>query len=187
VRLLLRRRPRDLTRGIVAGGADGAVTSALSSAVAEIDRFLGEAARTRRALAALEGRRPGGPGDEDDWDGDAWAQAMRDVGAIEDAYDAVRERLDVVVVRFSARADMEAVASAAGEVSDKARASGLPAGDLSGLVDEVARAESAILMATPPDLDARALSAALARSATALGESDGASLDELLRALREVA
>jgi hypothetical protein len=139
-------------------------------------------------LAALEAQRaearPFDDGDEPD---DAWAQAMRDHGAIEGAYEAVRERLGVVAVRFSARADMEAVATAAGEVSDKARASGIPASDLQGLVDEVARAESAILMATPPELDARALSAALARSTTALGGNDGASLDELLRALREVA
>jgi hypothetical protein len=185
VRRLLRRRPRDLTRSIGAGGDDGAVTSALSSAMAEIDGFLGEAVRTRRILASLEARRPG---DEDDRDGDAWAQAMRDLGAIEDAYDAIRERLGVVVVRIEARGDMEAVASAAGEVSDKARASGIPASDLKGLVDEVTRAESAILVATPPELDARALSAALVRSAAALGESDGgSSLDELLRALREVA
>ena len=49
------------------------------------------------------------------------------------------------------------------------------------------RAESAVRMATPPDLDARALSEALARGAAALGEGgDGARLDELLRALREV-
>lgn len=41
-------------------------------------------------------------------------------------------------------------------------------------------------MATPPELDARALSQALSRGADALGGSDGASLDELLRALREV-
>jgi len=91
-----------------------------------------------------------------------------------------------VAVRFGARADMEAVAAAAGEVESTARASGIPAADLQGLVDEVTRAESAIRMATPPEVDAKALEGVLARSETALGGSDGASLDELLRALREV-
>jgi hypothetical protein len=89
-------------------------------------------------------------------------------------------------MRLSARAQIDAVAAAAGEVSEKARASGLPARDLGDLVDEMARAESAILMATPGDFDARALTATLSRGTEALGGHDGASLDELLRALREL-
>jgi hypothetical protein len=112
---------------------------------------------------------------------------MRDLASIEDAYASVQQRLRVVAVRLGARADMAAVAAAAGEAVGKARAGGIPAGDLQGLVDEVTRAESAVRMATPPELDARALESALARSAAALDGNDGASLDELLRALREVA
>jgi hypothetical protein len=201
VRLLLRRRPRDLARSIEAASQEGspraATAAALAAGAAAIEVFLGEVETARGELAALESRRPrhdegaeafpeGDDGDDDGDGEDAWGQAMRDVAAIEEAYEAVRQRLDVVAMRFRARAGMEAVASAAGEVSDKARASGIPAGDLQELVDEVTRAESAIVMATPPDLDARSLTEALARGAAALGGSDGASLDELLRALREV-
>jgi hypothetical protein len=188
VRTLLRRRPRDLTRGL-SGSADGAAaTRAALATAAALDEFLAEVSRTREALGALAERRP--TPDEidvglDDHD-DAHGQAVRDLEAIAEAYGTVRDRLAVVAVRAGARADMEAVAAAAGEVSDKARASGIPAGDLQDLVDEVARAESAILMATPAELDAHALTEALGRSAAALGGHDGASLDALLQALREV-
>jgi hypothetical protein len=185
LRLLLRRRPRDLARGL---GTDAGpeTPKALAAASASIDDFLAGAVQAHGELAALEGRRPPPSDDLDERDEDAWGQAMRDLGAVEDAYRAVQARLGVLTMRFGARADMEEVASAAGEVSNKARASGIPASDLQGLVDEVTRAESAILMATPPELDARSLSQALSRGAAALGGSDGASLDELLRALREV-
>jgi hypothetical protein len=189
LRRLLRCRPRDLTRGIEATADESAVTAILTAATTAIDAFLDEAEHAHADLAALESRRPiDNPASDgaSDWDDDPWSQAKRDLAAIEDAYQAVHDRLGVVVMRFTARSDMEEVASAAGEVSEKARASGVPAGDLQDLVDEILRAESAILMATPPELDARALSEALARGATALGGSDGASLDELLRALREV-
>ncbi len=167
-----------MTRGV----GDGA--AGLEAAVATLEGFLDEADRARGELAGLEGKRPARS--EHEADDDPWAQAMRDLAAIEDAYGAVRDRLGALALRSAARADMEAVASAAGEVSTKARASGIPASDLQELVSEVTRAESAILMATPPELDARALNDALARSAAALGGSDGASLDELLQALRQV-
>ena len=179
LRRLLRRRPRDLTRGV----GDGA--PALAAAVAVLEGFLGEADLVRGELAALEGKRPP-PSEHEGAGDDPWAQAKRDLAAIEDAYGAVRDRLGALVMRGAARADMEAVASAAGEVSAKARASGIPASDLQELVSEVTRAESAILLATPGELDGRSLSEALARSIAALGEGDGASLDELLEALREV-
>ncbi len=183
LRRLLRRRPRELAQGLSAGGADApAATAKLEAAAGAIDAFLGEAAEARRRLEALASRRP-----EDAGDDDAWSAAARDLSAVEGAYRAVAERLSVVRVRWAARADMDAVASAAGEVSDRARASGIPASDLHALLDEVTRAESAILMATPGELDAHALTDALGRSTAALGGSDGASLDELLRALREVA
>ncbi len=112
---------------------------------------------------------------------------MRDVDAIEGAYRALAHRVSVVTMRLSARERMAAVARAAGEVSDKARASGIPADELRALLHEMARAEAAVRVASPPELDGRALTEALARGATALGDGgDGAKLDELLRALREV-
>jgi hypothetical protein len=183
LRRLLRQRPSDLAKGL-GPDADAAATMArLGDAAAEIDAFLSRAADARRALAALEGRRPTStPAD----DHDPWTLAARDLEAVETAYATVRERLEVVRLRLSARAEIDAVTAAAGEVSDKARASGLPAADLQGLVDEVMRAESAILMATPGEYDAQALAGTLTRGTAALRGHDGASLDELLRALREL-
>jgi hypothetical protein len=185
LRLLLRRRPRDVTQGLGGPGDAAAAAARLDAAAAAINAFLLEAQEARRRLEEVEVRRPPGgkPADEGD---DPLALAGRDIDAVEEAYTAVRSRLEVVRVRREAHADMEMVASAAGEVSQKAQASGLDAGDLQGLVDEVSRAESAILMAMPGELDAQGLTDALARSTVALGGSDGASLDELLRALREV-
>jgi hypothetical protein len=177
LRRLLRRRPRDLATGLAGAPAE----AQLEAAGGAIQAFLGEVEEARRRLYALEGRRAAGAGDDD-----PWAAAARDLDAVEAAYRAVAERLSVVRVRLSARAEMDAVASAAGEVSDRARASGVPASDLHGLLDDVTRAESAILMATPGELDVEALTDTLRRSTTALGDRDGASLDELLRALREV-
>ena len=116
-----------------------------------------------------------------------WARAVRDVDAVTRAYAAVLDWLDVVRVRLSARAEMDAVATAAGEVSDRAQSSGLADGDLSELVGEVTRAELAITMATPGDFDTHTLTDALARSTLALDRSDGGSLDDLLRAMRELA
>ena len=188
VRLLLRRRPRDIARTIEAAaeqGSGAATAEALATGTAAIEVFLDDADEARSELARLEDRRDAGAGSAPAGQ-DAWGQAMRDVGAVEEAYQSVKARLGVVAMRFQARAGMEAVASAAGEVSERARASGIPAGDLRALVDEIARAESAIVMATPPEVDARSLTRALARGEAALGRSDAASLDELLEALREV-
>jgi hypothetical protein len=183
LRRLLRRRPRDLAQGLAEGGPDApAAAGQLEAAARAIGAFLGDVAEARRRLDALSGRRPAGAGDDE-----PWAAAARDLDAVEAAYRAVAERISVVQVRRAARAEMDAVASAAGEVSDRARASGIPASDLHALLDEVTRAESAILMATPGELDAQGLTDALGRSTAALGGNDGASLDELLRALREVA
>ncbi|APR78496.1 Hypothetical protein A7982_03843 [Minicystis rosea] len=178
---LLRQRPRHVAQTLT-GAEPAALPESLAEAAAGIDGFLTRAADARAELEALATRRGSGPIDDDD----PLQQALRDVDAVEEAYRAVRERLDVVRMRVTARADLDAVASAAGEVSEKARASGLPASELQDLVDEVMRAESAILMATPADLDPKALAATLSRGTAALGAHDGASLDELLRALREL-
>jgi hypothetical protein len=178
---LLRRRPR-----VAEGLADTdpkLLPARLGGAAALIDAFLRRAADAHAELATLEPRRPSGVEGPDD----PLPYAQRDLEAVESAFRAVRERLDVVRMRLAAQAELDAVASAAGEVSEKVRASGLPAGDLQDLVDEVMRAESAIVMATPTDLDPRALAETLTRGTAALGGHDGASLDELLKALRELA
>jgi hypothetical protein len=186
LRGLLRRRPHDVTQGITPSAGTAAATTAALAMVASLDDFLVDVERARGTLQGLSSRRPP-RSDHEDPDDDPQALAMQDLEAIETAYTAVRDRLAVVVVRLGARADMEAVASAAGEVSHKARAAGIPASDLQELVSEVARAETAILLVTPAELDGRSLTDALSRSAAALGGNDGASLDALLRALHELA
>jgi hypothetical protein len=178
---LLRQRPRHLAQDI-GGDEPGTLAARLAETSAMLDGFLSRAAEARTELAALTQRRPAGLTEEDD----PLPGAQHDVDAVETAYTAVRERLEVVRMRFAAQAQLDAVAGAAGEVSAKAHASGLPVRDLQDLVDEVLRAESAILMATPAELDPRALAATLSRGTAALGAHDGGSLDELLRALREL-
>lgn len=179
---LLRRRPHDVARHLP--GADAAAVPAqLAEIAAALEAFLTDAADARAELDYLAARRPDDLGGEED----PIDQSRRDVEAVEAAYRAVRERLEVVRMRAAAQAQVDAVASAAGELREKARASGIPAADLQALVDEVMRAESAILMATPAELDGDRLVETLGRGTIALGGHDGASLDELLRALRDLA
>ncbi len=181
VKWLLRRRPRDAMSDV------SAATIHIEPAAETLRTFLVDASAARHRLSLLEARReardPDGAGDAED----PWARAVRDVDAVTRAYAAVLDRLDVVRVRLSARAQLDAVATAAGEVSDRAQSSGLADGDLSELVGEVTRAELAITMATPGDFDTHTLTDALARSTLAHDRSDGGSLDDLLRAMRELA
>lgn len=178
---LLRARPRDVAEGLVEGSA--ALPARLADVAAALDAFLARAAEERAAVESLAARRPA----ELDRRDDPLPPALRDIDAVTFAFRAVRERVEVARVRLAARAGIDAVAGAAGEVREQVRASGLPEGDLQELVAEVMRAESAILMATPGDMDTTALTATLGRGTAALGGHDGASLDELLRALREIA
>ena len=90
-------------------------------------------------------------------------------------------------MRHAARATIAEVAEAAGAVAKSARSRGEGQAELEALAAEVTRAEAAAIMATPIESDARALTAALARSTAALAQTDGASLDELLAALRAIA
>lgn len=183
VTLLLRRRPRRVAQDL-SGIEPAAVPARLAEIEAALDAFLRDAEAARATLEAI--------------DREAWEelasdeenpvdQGRRDVEAVASAYRAVRERLDVVRVRLAAQAQVDEVASAAGELRERALASGLPAADLKDLVDEVVRAESAILMATPAELDGHRLVETLERGTDALGGRDGASLDALLKALRELA
>jgi hypothetical protein len=187
IRILVRRRPRELGRKLRKGGEPD--VARVRAAVADVERFLAEALGARAALSDLEPRRPPPGGDPAP---DPLAQARAELGAIEEAFRAVRERLAVVEMRSGARADIDAVASAAGEASEAARAKGVPARDRDELVSEVARADAAIAAATHGDAElesARSLSDTLARSTAALaGDAgdDDPSLEDLLHALREV-
>jgi hypothetical protein len=174
VKGLLRRRPKDPVKAL-----EG--QESVEPALLTLRAFLVDADSARARLTALEGRRPKGDLE------DPWTLAMRDVDAVRQAYGAVVERLLVVRVRLTAEREMNALAEAAGDVSNRAASAGLDARELSDLVSEISRAEMAITMATPDDRDAQTLTLALARSTLALDRSDGESIDDLLRAMRELA
>jgi hypothetical protein len=158
----------------------------------EIKAFLGEVAEARASLSVLEERRPKASAASPLGDGapsgsvDPLDRARTEVDAVESAYRAVLERTHVIRLRLATRAGMEQVASAAGALSESARTMGLDESELQKLLQEVARAESAMTVSAPDGADVRALTDALARSADAVDRNDTASLDELLKAMREM-
>ena len=174
VKRLLRQLPRDAARDL------GSDLARVEPAAAALRTFLGATERARESLALLAARRDAADPN------DAWVQATRDLDAVTKAYTVVLQRVEVVRVRLVASGEMDAVASAAGEVEGRTRASGIDAAELSDLVGEVSRAELAIQNATPGDSDGHALTDALARSTVALDRADGASIDDLLTAMREL-
>jgi hypothetical protein len=185
LRRLVRRRPREATAGLGSAAASrDALRAAAGQALPAVERFLGEAHHTREALSGLEGLRPShlDPADPDD----PLARARREVAAIEAAYAAVLRRVEVVVLRLDADAGLREVASAAGALSPSARIAGLDETELDQLIEEVARADTALSIGLPGDVEARTVSEALARSTAALTRNDGRSLDELVRAMREI-
>jgi hypothetical protein len=202
IRRLLRRRPQEATLGLSRAATASELEERIGRAGEDIKAFLGEIEDARAALESLEAsapRRPPPPSLEPlDPDAppdanasvpappDPLARARAEIAAIESAYRAVLERVHVVRLRLATRAGMEQVASAAGAVSESARTVGLDEGDLRLLLQEVARAESAMTISTPDGADVRALTDALVRSAEALDRNDAASLDELLKAMREM-
>lgn len=186
LRKLVRRRPREALLGLErldqgqGGAPEGDVS--LEPVVLALSAFLGEIRDARRALQRLGERRP--ESIKANTDEDPLLLAQQDIDVLENAYQAVLERVEVVQVRREADASMEAVADAAGEVSSSV--TGMPAdqSELAELATEVTRAETAVAMATPAESDPEAITLALWRCTAALGRSDGASLDELLKALR---
>jgi hypothetical protein len=190
LRRLARRRPSEATLGLehldgVAGAPSVEILARLEPAATSLRAFLHEIAVARRALDALAARRPAGiPAGSDE---DPWMLAATDLAALHDAFTAVLERVEVVHVRHSARATIAEVAEAADAVAKSARSRREGQTELEALASEVTRAEAAAIMATPIESDAKALTAALARSTAALAQTDGASLDELLAALRSIA
>ncbi len=190
LRRLSRRRPSEATLGLerllgAASAPSAEVLARLEPAASALRAFLDEIASARIALDVLASRHPASitPGSDED----PWTLAHRDLTALDDAFSAVLERVEVVHVRHAARATIAEVAEAAGAVAQSARSRGEGQTELEALAAEVTRAEAAAIMATPIESDARSLTAALARSTAALGQSDGASLDELLGALRSIA
>jgi hypothetical protein len=211
IRRLLRRRPQEATLGLSRAATASELEERIGRAGEDIKGFVGEIEDARAALAALEARRPpplssapltappalalldpDAPAAPPEANAaapappDPLGRARSEIDAIESAYRAVLERMHVVRLRLATRAGMEQVASAAGAVSESARTMGLDESDLGLLLQEVARAESAMTISTPDGADVRALTDALARSADALDRNDAASLDELLKAMREM-
>ena len=190
LRRLARRRPSEATLGLehlesAASASSSEILARLDPAASALRVFLKDIAAARSALHALTARRPAAilPGSEED----PWTLADNDLTALRGAFQAVLERVEVVQVRHTARATIAEVAEAAGAVAKSARSRGEGQSELEALAAEVTRAEAAAIMATPIESDAKALTAALARSTAALTRSDGASLDELLAALRAIA
>lgn len=194
LRRLARRRPSEATLGLerlglglglAAGAPSAEVLARLAPAHAALAAFLTEIGAARRALNALAARRPAGiPAGTDE---DPWTLAQRDLAALHLAFTAVKERVEVVQVHHAARGAIAEVAEAAGALAGSARSRGEGQTELESLAAEVTRAEAAAIMATPIESDAKSLTAALARSTAALTQTDGASLDELLGALRSIA
>ena len=186
LRRLARRRPREATLGLerLEGGGSGPSAPSLEAAAASINGFLAEIEEAHHALTSMEDERPEGilAGSDED----PLAVALADLESLSEAYRAVLERLDVICVRRSAQATLDEVADAAGALSGRSEARRSDEGAIQELAVELAHAESAMAMATPDEGESRDLAAALARSTAALGRSDGASLDELLKALKSI-
>jgi hypothetical protein len=191
VKRLLRQRPRELSTRLQ--GLDelghGAASARIEAATSAIDAFLLDAEAGRERLRELAAQQLVPHGYSPAPAPDACAQASRNLEAIVAAYAAVGRRLHVVRLRLAAREEMEEVASAAGQLEGRARASGLDASELAELLGEVARAESAISMATPgeaDEADEHRLAETLLHSTQRFDDGDGASVEQLLAALREL-
>jgi len=184
LRILLRRRPRHATDVLVRGPLD---VGALEHAAAAIGAFLGDVRWAREALLEVEARRPAhlAPREGDD-DDDPLAAARREIGAMEAAYGALRERLGVARLRLQAQAGAAAVEEAAGAAAGAAALAALNPAEVSALISEVGRAETAVAHAAPEPSGPRALADALVESSAALDRSDAASLADLIAALREI-
>jgi len=201
LRRLSRRRPREALLGLErleqASGREAEAVSdaALDRARTAIAAFLGEIREARRALVAVGERRPvsmgspgGGPGSVNPTsDEDPFALAQADLDALEEAFTAVLSRVEMIRVRRSAEATFSKVAVAASAVSTSGKGIGADQAEIEALAMEVARAEAAVVMATPIESDAGSIAVALSRCAAALDLRSSASLDELLKALRAIA
>ncbi|NUQ77706.1 MAG: hypothetical protein HUU21_29570 [Polyangiaceae bacterium] len=187
LRRLLRRRPHEATAGLSRARTASELAACIDRAIDEIQTFLGELDGGRAVLDALADRRP--EASVEGASDDPLKLARAEIDAVEAAYHAVLERAGVVRAKIMARAGMEQVTRAVGALSESARGTALDDGELRLLLDEVARAESAMSITAPSNGDVRGLTEALVRSAAALdtaGAGDSVSLDELVKAMREI-
>ena len=152
--------------------------------MAALTAFRADIDEARKALDAIADKRPRGY--KPRLDEDALLLSRADVDTLDDAFKAVIARVEVVRLRRSTQATLSEVASAATALS--LSADGVPADqvELAALATEIARADAAVSMATPVEADDSAIPVALSRCTAVLELSDGASLDEMLRALRSM-
>jgi hypothetical protein len=189
VRRLLRRRPKeplDLLEGAPSSRVKrgGSVEARADAACAALEAFVGDVQAQTAALDDLAAKRPASVaagGDDDPLE-----RTRRELEAMETAYSAVLRRVEVVRLRIAGHAGLAEVASAAEDVSNRARAAVVDEGDLQDLAAEVSRADAAVTMAAPGDREGEALADALAMVMETLEGSDPTSLVEIAEALREL-
>ena len=191
---LVRRRPVEVVslnpRG--AGNLGGRVDSAIEA----IDKYIESIREARVELDEIAQRRPTLPppgvdeiaeAQQEGAQRDPLERASREIDAIEKAYRALRDRLELFRLGLAAKAGLAAVASAASQVGAKAEQNGLSEQELGQLLRDLAAAERATSIPMPvDDEDLRALAEVLARGTSALDSDDRASLGEVVTALGEM-
>lgn len=181
VKRLVRRRPVEIS------GLDpklpGDYPARLEVAIESIDAYLLLISQTRAEIDKIAAQRPV----VEPVDGEALpVRARREIAAIEAAYQAVRERADLVQLGLRARDGMAQMANAAGEVSIRAEGQ-TDERDMHLLLDDIVRANQTTTDDfVGGDEHVRALATALARGAKALSGDDRASLGEVVEALQSM-
>jgi len=186
VRWLVRRRPSPalIDPSSVDGGAvGGAAARHVERAEQSVATFLREVDGARTVLAALDAQRPANLEDDDH---DPLHHARAEVDTMATAYAAVLLRLQVARMHLASSSQTEALARAAGALSERTRGVALDSAEVEQLLAELARAEAGSRTVMVGDPSARALVEALARSAAALDRSDAGSLRDLCGAMREI-
>lgn len=179
---LVRLRPHEIT-GLdpkLPGNYLGRIQAALSA----MDAYLLVIGQTREEIKVLEMQRPlpSAPEGEDSLS----TRALREIDAIETAYRTIRERADLVRLGLQAQDGMAQVATAAGEVSNRAEGQ-TEEREMNLLLTDIARAHQTTAEDfIGGDEHVKELAKALARGAKALSGGDRASLGEVVEALQSM-
>jgi len=179
---VVRLRPREIS------GLDpklpGNYLARIQEALAAMDAYLFVIGQTREEIKFLEKQRPA-PSVLEGEDSLA-TRALREIDTIEAAYRTVRERADLVRLGLQAQDGMARVASAAGEVSQKAEGQ-TDEREMNLLIDDIARANQTTAEDfIGGDEHVKELAKALAQGVKALSGGDRASLGEVVEALQSM-
>lgn len=179
---LVRLRPTEIS------GLDpkvpGNYFARIQAALSAMDAYLLIIGQTRDEIKVLEKQRPLPPAPEGE--DSLSTRALREIGAIETAYRAVRERADIVRLGLQAKDGMARVATAAGEVSASAEGQ-TDEREMNLLLNDIARANQTTAEDfIGGDEHVKELATALARGAKALSGGDRASLGEVVEALQSM-